>query len=412
MKKRVVVTGMGLITPIGNDIDTFWGNIKAEKIPFKPITKFDTSEYKVKLAAELEDFDPAKYMDAKSAKRMELFSQYAVAAAKEALEDSKLELDKEDLRRIGVSVGSGIGSLETIEREYSKIVKKGPRRVSPIMVPLMISNMAAGNVAIQFGLKGKCTNIVTACATGTHSIGEAYRYIQYGDADVMIAGGTESTICPTGIAGFSSLTALSTSTDPKRASIPFDKERSGFIMGEGAGVVVLESLEHAKARGATIYAEVGGYGATCDAYHITSPSEDGEGAARAMLLAIEEGGINIEDVDYVNAHGTSTPLNDLYETRSIKLALKDHAYNINVNSTKSMTGHLLGAAGAVEFIVGVKSIQENFIHATVGYSVVDEELDLNYTKEAVSNKTVNNVISNSLGFGGHNGSLLIKRLID
>ncbi|HHX56055.1 MAG TPA: beta-ketoacyl-ACP synthase II [Clostridiales bacterium] len=411
MKRRVVVTGMGAVTPIGNDLDTFWKNIKAEKVAFKPITKFDTSDYKVKLAAEVEDFEPKEYMDAKTAKRMEPFSQYAVVAAIQALEDSKLNLDKEDRTRVGVSVGSGIGSLETLEREHTKILNKGPRRVSPLMVPMMISNMAAGNVAIQLGLKGKCINVVTACATGSHSIGEAYRYIQYGDAEVMFAGGTESTICPTGIAGFSSLTALSPSTDPKRASIPFDKNRDGFVMGEGAGVVVLESLEHAIARGATIYAEVAGYGATCDAYHITSPSEDGEGAARAMLLAIKEGGILAEEVDYINAHGTSTPLNDLFETRAIKMALKDHAYKVNINSTKSMTGHLLGAAGAVEFIVCVKSILDNYIHATVGYEKVDDELDLNYTKDAETAKKVNYCLSNSLGFGGHNGSLLIKRYV-
>lgn len=412
MKRRVVVTGMGVITPIGNDVNCFWNNIKAQKIPFKPITYFDTKDYKVKLAAQVEDFNASDYMEQKAAKRMERFSQFAVAAAKEALEDSNIDLHKEDRTRIGVSVGSGIGSLETIEREFTNINNKGPRRVSPLMVPLMISNMAAGNVAIQFGLKGKCINVVTACATGTHSIGEAYRNIQYGDADVMVAGGTESTITPTGIAGFSALTALSTSTDPMRASIPFDKERSGFVMGEGAGVVVLESLEHAVARGATIYAELVGYGSTCDAFHITSPSEDGEGAARAILLAIDEAGIKPEDVDYINAHGTSTHLNDLYETRSIKMALKDHAYKINVNSTKSMTGHLLGAAGAVEFIVCVKSILDNYIHATAGYKVVDEELDLNYTKEAETKKEVNYCISNSLGFGGHNGSLLVKRYID
>ena len=412
MKKRVVVTGMGVVTPIGNDLETFWSNIKSQKNPFKPITYFDTTDYKVKLAAQVEDFDPMYYMDRKAAKRMEPFSQFAVAAAGQALDHSNIDLDQEDRTRIGVSIGSGMGSLDAIEREYTKIVEKGPRRVSPLMVPMMISNMAAGNVAIAFGLKGKCTNIVTACATGTHSIGEAFRYIQYGDADVMLAGGTEATITPTGIAGFSSLTALSTTTDPKRASIPFDKERSGFIMGEGAGVVVLESLEHALKRGATIYAEVGGYGATCDAYHITSPSEDGEGAARAMNLAIEEGGIRPEDVDYVNAHGTSTPINDLHETRAIKKALKDHAYNINVNSTKSMTGHLLGAAGAVEFIVCAKSVLEDYVHATAGYEVADEELDLNYTKEAETGKQINNVISNSLGFGGHNGSLLIKKYIN
>ncbi len=411
MKRRVVVTGMGVISPIGNDLDCFWANIKAQKIPFKPITYFDTGDYKVKLAAQVEDFDPNKYMDRKAARRMETFSQFAVAAAKQALDHSNIDLDKEDRTRVGVSIGSGMGSLGAIEREYTNIVEKGPRRVSPLMVPMMISNMAAGNVAIQFGLKGKCTNVVTACATGTHSIGEAYRYIQYGDADVMLAGGTEATITPTGIAGFSALTALSTATDPKRASIPFDRERSGFIMGEGAGVVVLESLEHALSRGATIYAEVGGYGATCDAYHITSPSEDGEGAARAMNLAIDEGGISPGDVDYVNAHGTSTPLNDLLETRAIKKALKEHAYKVNINSSKSMTGHLLGAAGAVEFIVSVKSVLEDYIHATVGYQFADEEMDLDYTKKAVTGKVINYVISNSLGFGGHNGSLLIKKYV-
>lgn len=411
MKRRVVVTGMGAVTPIGNDLESFWKNIKAEKIPFKPITNFDTSDYKVKLAAEVEGFDPKEYMEAKRAKRMEPFSSFAVAASIQALKNSKLDLEKEDRTRIGVSVGSGIGSLATLEKEHTTILNKGPRRVSPLMVPMMISNMAAGNVAIQLGLKGKCINVVTACATGSHSIGEAYRYIQYGDADVIFAGGTESTITPTGIAGFSSLTALSPSIDPKRASIPFDKDRDGFVMGEGAGVVVLESLEHALARDATIYAEVAGYGATCDAYHITSPSEDGEGAARAMLLAIKEGGISPEEVDYVNAHGTSTPLNDLFETRAIKMALKDHAYKVNVNSTKSMTGHLLGAAGAVEFIVCVKSILENYIHATVGLEETDYELDLNYTKEAETAKEVNYCLSNSLGFGGHNGSLLIKRYV-
>lgn len=411
MKRRVVVTGMGAVTPIGNDLESFWKNIKAEKIPFKPITNFDTSDYKVKLAAEVEGFDPKEYMEAKRAKRMEAFSSFAVAASIQALKNSKLDLEKEDRTRIGVSVGSGIGSLATLEKEHTTILNKGPRRVSPLMVPMMISNMAAGNVAIQLGLKGKCINVVTACATGSHSIGEAYRYIQYGDADVMFAGGTESTITPTGIAGFSSLTALSPSIDPKRASIPFDKDRDGFVMGEGAGVVVLESLEHALVRDATIYAEVAGYGATCDAYHITSPSEDGEGAARAMLHAIKEGGISPEEVDYVNAHGTSTPLNDLFETRAIKMALMDHAYKVNVNSTKSMTGHLLGAAGAVEFIVCVKSILENYIHATVGLEETDDELDLNYTKEAETTKEVNYCLSNSLGFGGHNGSLLIKRYV-
>lgn len=406
--KRVVVTGLGVISPIGNSTEIFWNNIKKAKVGIDILDRFENSDYKAKLAAQVRDFDPKDYMDSKSAKRMELFSQYAVAAAKEAIESSGLNLETEDLTRIGVSVGSGIGSIQSVEREYSKLVTEGPRKVSPLLVPLMISNMAAGNVAITFGLKGKCTNVVTACATGTHSIGDAYRYIQCNEVDVMVCGGTEGCITPVCIAGFASMGALSTAVDKTRASIPFDKERSGFIMGEGAGVVVIESLEHALNRGAAVLAEIGGYGATCDAYHITSPSEDGEGAARSMLLAVNEGGIKPEDVDYINAHGTSTPLNDLFETRAIKAAFKEHAYRLNVNSTKSMTGHMMGAAGAVEFIVCVKSIMDNYIHATAGYQVDDEELGLNYTKEAV-NKQVNYAISNSIGFGGHNSSILVKK---
>lgn len=410
--KRVVITGMGIISPLGNNINDFWQNIKNGKTAFKPITYFDTSEYKVKLGAEVTDFNPLDYMDNKAAKRMEAFCQFAVAAAKEAIDDSKLDLEKEDLTRIGVSVGSGIGSIQSMEREHIKLLEKGPKRIAPLLIPMMISNMAAGNVAIQYNLQGKCTNIVTACATGTHSIGEAYRYIQCNEVDVMLAGGTEAVMTPLGIAGFSALTAMTTSINPKRASIPFDKERSGFVMGEGAGVVVLESYEHAVNRGANILAELVGYGATCDAYHITSPREDGDGAARAMLFAINEAGIKPEDVDYINAHGTSTHHNDLYETRSIKKAFGEHAYKLNVNSTKSMTGHLLGAAGAIEFIVCVKSLMEDYIHATVGYEVQDEELDLNYTKEPRVDKKVNYAISNSLGFGGHNGSLLVKKYVN
>ncbi len=407
--KRVVVTGMGAITPIGNDVATFWNNIKEKKRNFKPISYFDTSEYKVKLAAQVENFNPEEYMDSKTAKRMEDFCKYAVAAAGEAINDAKLDLEKEDLTRIGVSIGSGIGSLQSVEREHQKLLEKGPKRVATLLVPMMISNMAAGNVAITYGLRGKCTNVVTACATGTHSIGDAYRYIQCNEVDVCLCGGTEAAISPIGIAGFSALTALTTSTDPERASIPFDKERSGFVMGEGAGVVVLESLEHAQKRGATILAEVVGYGATCDAYHITSPLPDGDGASRAMLYAINEAGIAAQEVDYVNAHGTSTHHNDLYETIAIKKAFGDHAYKLNINSTKSMTGHLLGAAGAVEFIVCVKSVLENYIHPTVGYKVKDEELDLDYTISERKDREVRYAISNSLGFGGHNGSILVKK---
>lgn len=408
--KRVVVTGMGVISPIGNEVNEFWNNLKAKKIGIGTLTRFDTTDYKVKLAAEVKDFNPKDYMDFKEAKRMELFSQYAVAASAQAIEDSGLDLEKEDCTRIGVSVGCGIGSLQIMETAHKRLLEKGPGRIPPLLVPLMITNMAAGNVAIHFGLKGKCTNVVTACATGTHAIGDAYRAIQCGDADVMVAGGTEAAISPIGISGFGALTALTASTDPARASIPFDKDRSGFVMGEGAGVVVLESLEHALERGATILAEVGGYGATCDAYHITSPAEDGEGAARAMELAMKEANLTTKDVQYINAHGTSTHHNDLFETRSIKKAFGEDAYNLNVNSTKSMTGHMLGAAGAVEFIVCVKSVMEDYIHATAGFEASEGEMDLNYTKEAV-HRTVNAAISNSLGFGGHNGSLLVKKYI-
>ncbi|MDD2968505.1 MAG: beta-ketoacyl-ACP synthase II [Lachnospiraceae bacterium] len=408
MSRRVVVTGMGAITPIGNSVEEFWGGIKEKKIGFGPITKFDTENYKCKLAAEVKDFDAGKFMDPKAAKRMELFCQYAVAASKEAIEDSGLDLEKEDAFRMGVSVGSGVGSLQVMEREHAKLLEKGPGRVAPLLVPLMITNMAAGNVSIQFGLKGKNINVVTACATGTNSIGEAMRSIQYGEAEVMLAGGCEGSISPIGIAGFSALTALTSSNDPARCSIPFDKERSGFVMGEGAGVVVLEELEHAKARGAKIYAEVVGYGSTADAYHITSPAEDGSGAAKAMEYAIKDAGVAPEEIEYINAHGTSTHHNDLFETRAIRLLFKDHADQMKINSTKSMVGHLLGAAGAVEFIASVKEVQEGYLHATVGYQIPDEECDLDYCKDAC-NKNIRYALSNSLGFGGHNASILIKK---
>lgn len=409
--KRVVVTGMGAITPIGNNVEEFWSNVKKGTVGIGPITYFDTEEYKVKLAAEVKGFDAAAHMDPKSARRMEAFSQFAVAAAGEAIKDAGLNLETEDTTRIGVSVGSGIGSLQIIEKEFEKILEKGPKRTNPLFVPLMISNMAAGNVAIAYGLRGKCVNVVTACATGSHSIGEAYRSIQCNEADVMVCGGTESCITRMGVAGFTALTALTSETDPKKASIPFDKNRSGFVMGEGAGIVVLESYEHAIARGAHILAEIAGYGATCDAYHITSPAEDGDGAMRAMQFAIKEAGLEPKDVDYINAHGTSTHHNDLFETIAIKRALGVHAYDVSINSTKSMTGHLLGAAGGIEFIVCVKSVMENYIHQTVGYETPDEECDLDYTKEARTDKTVNVALSNSLGFGGHNAALLVKKFV-
>ena len=409
MKRRVVVTGLGAVTPIGNNVETFWNGIKEGKVGIGPITKFDTAEYKVKIAAEVKGFSAKEHMDFKAAKRMELFSQYAVAAAKEACADAGLEMEKEDPYRVGVIVGSGIGSLATVEKEYEKILEKGPARVNPLMVPLMISNMAAGNVSIQLGLKGKSLNVVTACATGTHSIGEAYRSIQCGDADVMLAGGTEASICPVGVAGFTALTALSTVDDPEKCSLPFDKNRSGFVMGEGSGVVVLEELEHAKQRGAKILAEVVGYGATSDAYHITSPAEDGSGAAKAMELALEEAGVKKEELMYINAHGTATHHNDLFETRAIKKLFGEHAYEMKVNSTKSMVGHLLGAAGAVEFITCVKEIQDRFIHATAGYTTPDEEMDLNYVAGDGVEEDLEYALSNSLGFGGHNASILVKK---
>mgnify|MGYP002514698897 CR=1 FL=1 len=409
MKRRVVVTGMGAITPIGNNVEEFFAGIKEGKVGIGPITKFDATEYKANLAAEVKDFVAKEYMDFKAAKRMEPFSQYAVVAAKEAMDQAGINMEQEDPYRVGVMIGSGIGGLATMEKEHSTILDKGPNRVNPLTVPMMISNMAAGNVAIQLGCKGKCTNVVTACATGTNCIGDAFRAIQYGDADVMLAGGTESSITPVGVAGFNALTALTTATDPARASIPFDKDRSGFVIGEGAGVVVLEELEHAKKRGAKILAEVAGYGCSCDAFHITSPAEDGSGAAKAMTLAMEEGGIKPEDVDYINAHGTSTHHNDLFETRAIKLALGEAAYKVKINSTKSMIGHLLGAAGGVEFIACVKAIEEGFVHQTVGTQVADEECDLDYMIGAPASMDVNYVLSNSLGFGGHNATLLVKK---
>lgn len=407
MSRRVVVTGLGAVTPIGNNVDDFWTSVKAGKTGFDHITKFDTTDYKCHIAAELKDFNPQDFMDRKAAKRMEPFSQYAVAAAKQAIDDSGLDIEKEDPYMVGCAIGSGIGSLQAMERETQKLYEKGPNRVNPLLVPLMICNMAAGNVSIQFGLKGKSINDVTACATGTNTIGEAYRSIQYGEADVMVAGGTEGSVCPIGIAGFTALTALSTVDDPAKCSLPFDKNRSGFVMGEGAGVVILEELEHAKARGAKIYAEVVGYGCSSDAYHITSPQEDGAGAARAMTNAMRDAGVTPADVKYINAHGTGTHHNDLFETRAIKLAFGDEAANLKINSTKSMIGHLLGAAGAVEFITCVKEIQDGFIHKTVGYETPDEEIDLNYCKDSYE-EPVEYALSNSLGFGGHNASILLK----
>lgn len=409
MSRRVVVTGMGAITPIGSSVGEFWEGVKEQRIGFAPITHFDASEYKCRLAAEVKDFQAKDYMDARAARRMEPFCQYAVAAAKEALEQSGIRMEEEDPYMAGCAVGSGVGSMQAMEREHRKMLEKGPGRVNPLFIPLLISNMAAGNISIQFGLKGKSINVVTACATGTHCIGEAFRTIQYGDADIMVAGGTESAVTPMGISGFTALTALSSCTDPKRCSLPFDKDRSGFVMGEGAAVVVLEELSHAQARGAKILAEVIGYGATSDAYHITSPAEDGAGAARAMMNALKDGGISPEELTYINAHGTGTHLNDLFETRAVKLAFGSHAYDLRINSTKSMVGHLLGAAGALEFITCVKEMEEGYIHPTVGLQETEEELDLNYVPGSPLLEEIPYALSNSLGFGGHNASLLLKK---
>ncbi len=412
--RRVVVTGMGAITPIGLSVDAFWKSVKESKIGIGPITKFDATDFKVKLAAEVDGFVGKDYMDVKVAKRMELFSQYAVAAAKEAIAQSGLDMEKEDPFRVGTAVGSGTGSLQSIERNVERMREKGPNRVEPLLVPLMISNMASGNVSIQFGLKGKSINVVSACATGTHNIGEAFRTIQYGDADVMVAGGTEACVSPIGMAGFTALTALNTTEDATRASIPFDKDRAGFVLGEGAGVVVLEELNHAKARGARIYAELAGYGATSDAYHITSPAEDGLGAANAMIFAMKDAKIAPSEVDYINAHGTSTHHNDLFETRAIKIAMGEAQNNVLISSTKSMVGHLLGAAGGVEFITWVKSIQDGYVHENVGLREVEdpEEFSLNYVKDKGVSKEINVCMSNSLGFGGHNATLVVKKYVD
>ena len=411
-KTRVVVTGLGAITPIGNDVASFWQGLKDKKVGIAPITYFDTTDYKAKLAGEVKDFDPKKYMDPKAARRMEPFSQYAVAAAGGAIAQAGLDMEKEDPFRVGTSIGSGIGSLQAMEREHKKMLEKGPNRVNPLLVPMMISNMAVGNVAMQYGLKGKSINVVTACATGTNSIGEAFRSIQYGEADVMVAGGTESAITPLGMAGFAALTALSTNDDPETASRPFDKDRDGFVMGEGAGIVVLESLEHAQKRGAKILAEVVGYGGSNDAFHITSPAEDGSGAAYAMEMALKDAGIAPEKIDYINAHGTSTHHNDLFETMAVKKALGDHAYKVKINSTKSMIGHLLGAAGGVEFIACVKSIEDGFVHATAGLKEAGEGCDLDYTMGEGVPMDIHYALTNSLGFGGVNASLVIKKFED
>ena len=410
MERRVVITGIGALTPIGNTAEEFWKGIKDGKCGIDEIKSFDITDFKVKLAAELKEYNPEKYFDKREAKRLDKFSQYAIITAKEAWEDSKLDKEKENMERVGVVLGSGIGGIQTIETEHEKCMLKGPERVSPMYIPMGISNMATGNVAIEIGAKGTSMAIVTACATGTHCIGESFRMIKHGYQDVIIAGGTEAGITPLGIAGFANIKALSKSEDKTRASIPFDKERNGFVMGEGAGMLVLEEYEHAKKRGAKIYAEIVGYGATSDAYHITSPAPGGEGGARAMKLAMEEANVKPEEITYINAHGTSTHLNDACETQAIKTALGESANHVMVSSTKGHTGHLLGAAGAVEAIVCAKAIQEGFVPATINYKVPDEECDLDIVPNQGRNVEVKYAISNSLGFGGHNSSILFKKI--
>ena len=408
MSRRVVITGLGAITPIGNSVDDFYAGIKEGRIGLDNISKFDTSDFRVKIAAEVKDFAPENYMDKKAARRMEPFCQYAVAAAGEAIKDSGLDMEKEDPFMVGCAISSGVGSLQLFEKEHTRQLEKGGDKVAPLFIPMFISNMAAGNVSITYGLKGKNINVVTACASGTNSVGEAFRTIQYGDADVMLAGGSEASITPMGIAGFSSLNALSVSEDKSRCSIPFDKDRNGFVMGEGAAILVLEELEHARMRGAKIYAEVVGYGCSADAYHITSPDETGEGAARAMLNACNDAGVSTDDIDYINAHGTSTHHNDLFETKAIKLTFGEHAYDIMINSTKSMIGHLLGAAGAIELVTCAKELEDGFVHATVGLKETEEEMDLDYCKES-RNADIQYALSNSFGFGGHNACVLLKK---
>lgn len=409
---RVVITGIGVVSPIGNDIDTFWENIKSGNTGVDFITRFDTSDLEVKVAAEVKDFDPLKSFDKKELKRTDLYTQYAVEATRQALEDCKSDLKDLDPFRVGVIVGSGIGGFESTEIEHKKFLEKGGKRVSPFYIPMMISNMAAGTIAIRTGFKGVNYAPVTACATSTHAIGEAFRYIKHGYIDACIAGGSEATISKFAISGFNNMKALSHSQDPKRASIPFDKERDGFVMGEGSGILVLEELEHAKARGAKIYAEIVGYGATGDAFHITSPDPNGEGAAKGMQLAFEEAGLKASDVDYINAHGTSTPLNERYETIAIKKALGEHAKDVLVSSTKALTGHLLGAAGAVEAIVCAKALNEGFVPATANFKVPDEECDLNNMTDGPIEKDIKVALSNSLGFGGHNATLCLKKYED
>lgn len=408
-KKRVVITGMGAITPVGLNSDEFWSSIKAGKHGIKPITRFDTSDMPVKVAATVEGFDVSEYMDKKEARRADEYCHYAVAASKQAMEDCGTDFKDLDPYRVGVIVGSGIGGIQSLEKEHTVFQEKGARRVSVFFIPMMISNMASGMIAINNGFKGVNYSTVTACASSTHAIGEAFHAIQNGYLDACVSGGAEAAVTKFAAAGFNNMTALSRSEDPDKASIPFDAERDGFVMGEGSGIVVLEEYEHAKARGAKIYAEVVGYGATADAYHITSPSPEGDGAAKAMEFAIKDAGITPADVDYINAHGTSTGMNDAFETKAIKKAFGESAKTVAISSTKSMTGHLLGAAGAIEAIVCCKALEEGVIPPTIGYKTPDPECDLDYVTDGLRTKDIKYAISNSLGFGGHNATICLKK---
>ncbi|TXL64034.1 beta-ketoacyl-ACP synthase II [Cerasibacillus terrae] len=407
--RRVVVTGIGAISPVGNNVQTMWGNLIKGKSGIDFVTKVDKNEFPAKVAGEVKDFDILQYLEKKDARKMDLFTQYAVAASKMAVEDAKLTIDESNAERVGVWIGSGIGGMQTYEEQFRRFLKKGYRRVSPFFVPMMIPDMAAGQVSIQLGAKGINSCTVTACASGANSIGDAFRAVQRGDADYMITGGSESPITNMAFAGFSSMRALSFNEDPNTASRPFDKNRDGFVMGEGAGILILETLESALERQAPIYAEIVGYGSTGDAYHITAPAENGEGAARAMKQALEHSGLKPEDVDYINAHGTSTDLNDKYETEAIKSVYGEHASKLAISSTKSMTGHLLGAAGGVESVISVKVIEEQIIPPTIHYETPDPECDLDYVPNKARKQNVNVVMSNSLGFGGHNVALLFKK---
>ncbi|MFC3883718.1 beta-ketoacyl-ACP synthase II [Bacillus songklensis] len=408
-KKRVVVTGLGAVTPIGNDVDTAWNNAIAGVSGIGPLTRLNPDEYSAKVAAELKDFQPENYFDKREARKMDRFTQYAVAASLMAVKDANLDITEEIAPRVGVWIGSGIGGMETFESQYETFLEKGYRRVSPFFVPMMIPDMAAGQVSIALGAKGINSCTVTACATGTNSIGDAFKVIQRGDADVMVTGGTEAPITKMSVAGFCANKALSTNPDPKTACRPFDRNRDGFIIGEGAGVLVLEELEHALARGAKIYAEIVGYGATGDAYHITAPAPGGEGGVRAMRQAINDAGLQPSDIDYINAHGTSTEYNDKYETMAIKEVFGDHAYKVAISSTKSMTGHLLGAAGGVEAIFSVKTIENGIIPPTINYKTPDPDCDLDYVPNEARKQEVKTVLSNSLGFGGHNATIILKK---